>query len=624
MKKDDIDIIVDGSDEDSNQKSENDTLSENDVLVPLDGLFKNENSKDEASTSFNPADNNSNDNNEKTIFQQIFPDDIEHQETVRLNDFIDLSKDKYKEILTKAIVEDRLEEAYLSEYMRLEAKKNSSFPDKSVYKEEELLKAAYSDVYNTPICRSALKNRYSEMMSSAAAEGKLEYLYVAETNRLENDKKFLPDSVFALKRDILSKEYSKHKTQKGNSGKVIFALAIAIVLSVSAFAYVNAKKNKINKNESVSADSIKKTDLIGDNVQAEENKNDNNATLGKIADNTSASRENQTENVENSPKNIIDETKTIIAAEVAENKTEEKTEDTANILAEKASDSDVIQQKTVIMASVPKTKKKRGSLFKSSEKTPEEDFSVDLDISENIPADSIKTEDPLAEIESAYKNASKKNTKTEEETKKPLKVPRWNKGDKLPFGNAPYYADGGRQPLIWIVLEKYDDGTALLITKNVIDSYYYYININSPFSYSTTWETSSIRTWLNKTFLESAFTPKEREGIIISSIENKKNKYYGTKGGNNTQDKVFLLSIDEAGKYFKKNSDREAEFTPYAARYIKDETILDSWWLRSPGFNSESAAFVKKGVISHNGKENSSGIGVRPVIRADLSFIANL
>ena len=95
MKKDDIDIFVDDSDEDSNQKSENDTLSENDVLVPLDGLFKNENSKDEASTSFDPADNNSNDNNEKTIFQQIFPDDIEHQETVRLNDFIDLSKDKY-------------------------------------------------------------------------------------------------------------------------------------------------------------------------------------------------------------------------------------------------------------------------------------------------------------------------------------------------------------------------------------------------------------------------------------------------------------------------------------------------------------------------------------------------
>jgi len=43
-------------------------------------------------------------------------------------------------------------------------------------------------------------------------------------------------------------------------------------------------------------------------------------------------------------------------------------------------------------------------------------------------------------------------------------------GDILQFGNYPYGEDGSKQPISWILLNKYSDGTALLLTENAIDS----------------------------------------------------------------------------------------------------------------------------------------------------------
>ena len=123
-----------------------------------------------------------------------------------------------------------------------------------------------------------------------------------------------------------------------------------------------------------------------------------------------------------------------------------------------------------------------------------------------------------------------------------------------------------------------------------------------------TWENSTIRKWLNETFINRAFTAEQRSKIIKSCIENRDNAKWGTKGGNATRDKLFLLSIEEVEKYFKDDESRAAYPTPYAKSkksvngnlyvYVDDDHIRTNrgsscwWWLRSPGDIQFNAANI--------------------------------
>jgi len=91
---------------------------------------------------------------------------------------------------------------------------------------------------------------------------------------------------------------------------------------------------------------------------------------------------------------------------------------------------------------------------------------------------------------------------------------------------------------------------------------------------------------------------------VESYLENKDNTKGNTKGGNNTNDKIFLLSTDEARKYFSSDEKRKLWPTPYAKGSNSKEGNLDTssssdsscwWWLRSPGSNQSYAAFVFSG-----------------------------
>ena len=123
--------------------------------------------------------------------------------------------------------------------------------------------------------------------------------------------------------------------------------------------------------------------------------------------------------------------------------------------------------------------------------------------------------------------------------------------------------------------------------------------------YEVTWETSTIRQWLNNEFLDEYFTSEEQEAIVETNIINKDNDEYGTKGGNDTVDKVFLLSIDEARKYFKNNKDRAASG--------------DSYWLRSPGVDAYNAARVNVvGYVGERGVGVHDELGIRPAFHLNL------
>ncbi|MBP3703395.1 MAG: hypothetical protein J6I65_06360, partial [Lachnospiraceae bacterium] len=152
-----------------------------------------------------------------------------------------------------------------------------------------------------------------------------------------------------------------------------------------------------------------------------------------------------------------------------------------------------------------------------------------------------------------------------------------------------------------------------------------------------TWETCSLRKWLNEDFYNEAFSENEKKGIKRATVVNEGIPEYGIKGGNDTQDNVFLLSIAEASEpkygfaeiFNDEFKTREAKLTDYAkvngARHRIDEEYIcnGDWWLRSPGKNSCTAAGVSSsGLGDYYGCDvDRIGVTVRPALHINLSSI---
>lgn len=193
-------------------------------------------------------------------------------------------------------------------------------------------------------------------------------------------------------------------------------------------------------------------------------------------------------------------------------------------------------------------------------------------------------------------------------------------GDKtIEFGSYEQDNDlsNGKEPIEWIILGR-KDGKTLVISKYCLDVREYH---NS--AVDVTWHDSSLRRWLNNEFLTTAFTALEQGKIYSENITNDDNPVYKTEGGENTVDKVFLLSINQANSLFKTDEDRKAEATAYAiaqGAYNDKDNANTWWWLRSPGYSAKSAANVnsKGAVYAYGGFEvNYTGEAIRPAMWID-------
>ena len=210
--------------------------------------------------------------------------------------------------------------------------------------------------------------------------------------------------------------------------------------------------------------------------------------------------------------------------------------------------------------------------------------------------------------------------------------------DIVTFGSYPQSDVTGKtkDPIEWIVLDR-QDNKALLLSKFIIDCKCY----NNE-HIKVTWETCTLRKWLNKDFYYQAFNSSEQNKILKTNVVSNDYIIFGTRGVSNTNDKVFCLSMDEATYYFYQVNMRNilinkriaTRGTNYAKNVDNSGSKLmesnnigwysgnSAFWLRSPCYYDGTVGGVS-GSGYFNSDVLSTGyylgvdaphIGVRPAI----------
>lgn len=200
--------------------------------------------------------------------------------------------------------------------------------------------------------------------------------------------------------------------------------------------------------------------------------------------------------------------------------------------------------------------------------------------------------------------------------------------DCIYFGNYYQSNSSTKEPIKWRVLSVNGNDAFLLADQNLDAKPYNEAHTD------VTWATCTLRTWLNNTFLNTAFTSAEQAAIRNTTVVNDDNPYWDTEGGENTTDKVYLLSIAEAsntaygfnGEFHTYSETREAKNTAYAEECgVFTSTITEYegngyWWLRSPGYVSCNASYVPSYSYGDDVGHNVNSVsGVRPALHLNLS-----
>ena len=188
-------------------------------------------------------------------------------------------------------------------------------------------------------------------------------------------------------------------------------------------------------------------------------------------------------------------------------------------------------------------------------------------------------------------------------------------GDIITFGRYKQTNNliNGKENIDWIVLAK-ENKRILIMSKYALDCKRY----NNEWD-NVTWENCTLRTWLNDLFYNDAFNPTEKAWIRQTRLKN--------DGGNDTRDRVFLLSSSEAENYFNLNSLNSLRYcaaTNYAiVRGVYVGWTSCQWWLRSIGaqrINTHNAANVRcDGSVNYDGtRVTCDNIGIRPAMWINL------
>ena len=209
------------------------------------------------------------------------------------------------------------------------------------------------------------------------------------------------------------------------------------------------------------------------------------------------------------------------------------------------------------------------------------------------------------------------------------------------------YKDNGKEKIQWRILAR-DGDFALLLSEYGLDTQPY-----NKGKTNVTWETCTLRTWLNDDFLNEAFTQEEQSAIQTTLVDNGESQGWAglrgwsesvysvqTTGGFDTEDKVFLLSLAEVDTYFegwerdpayyyhyysKEMATKPTDYAVWLGAHKDISTDNCYWLLRSPSF--EDQKFVTRvdydGYLGTCSVDKDRYFAVRPAIWVDLSAISD-
>jgi hypothetical protein len=150
----------------------------------------------------------------------------------------------------------------------------------------------------------------------------------------------------------------------------------------------------------------------------------------------------------------------------------------------------------------------------------------------------------------------------------------------------------------WRVLDM-QNNTALIITEDIIEQRPYHDTYKD-----ITWADCELRKYLNGEFYDK-FNAADKSRIIPVINKNLDNQWYGSKGGADTRDSIFLLDIEDVVcRYFGDSSEKLQNRSKSRKYWFNNKDENNSkrlakfkgydywWWLRSPGRINRAAAYI--------------------------------
>lgn len=202
-------------------------------------------------------------------------------------------------------------------------------------------------------------------------------------------------------------------------------------------------------------------------------------------------------------------------------------------------------------------------------------------------------------------------------------------------------ADGdGKEKIKWRVLSVEGDDVFLLSDRNLSRQVYNSLSDHT----GVKWETSTIRSWLNgydaeenvcgqdysnDNFLDAAFDAVEQAAIADTLVVNTDNSSAFPDNGNDTVDKVYLLSVPEVMKEsygFESTWNNSKKREAKNIAYIDSNESNGSWWLRTVGMATPDRACYIDGAgrlwrVDEDASLSNLSHTVRPALHLNLSAL---
>ena len=194
-------------------------------------------------------------------------------------------------------------------------------------------------------------------------------------------------------------------------------------------------------------------------------------------------------------------------------------------------------------------------------------------------------------------------------------------GDTVRFGRYQQDIRQKEEEIAWRVLDIQGSHALLLSDEALAVMPYHKQNDDC------VWADSTLRRWLNRTFLRSAFTKEEQAAVLLTKVDNGPDQGYpewaGVSGGKDTEDYLFLLSYREAfSLYFETDEARRCGPTQVARAEMENSEPAGAcvWWLRSPGKEPGRAACVWTSGARRYLSFNAADVCVRPALWVDMTL----